>query len=216
MRLVFPKRIRLHRHSDSDKLNTTQRGETPVRTGSRSLRTSLRGAQTLDLFSPTNRQKRPKTHIPVGPTTEKQVRKRIDNLCMSRPQIELRTLLLKAALAADIPEMRVLLEEGAGVDKQFINSGFTALHQAIGTSNYEMTELLIEYGANLEHDENANAQTPIMSAIIMDDLPMLKLLVKHGAQLDAVDQDNQTYADYAREIGRDTIAEYIDTMLTGN
>lgn len=123
------------------------------------------------------------------------------------------TDLLRAAQAADLNAMRRLLTEGADPNRRFLMSGFTCIHEAILRKNHDMARLLIEFGADLDHDDNANWQTPIMSAIIMEDVEMLSLLIDNGASLDAIADDGFTYPDYAREIGRDSIADFIMSRL---
>lgn len=132
---------------------------------------------------------------------------------MARSQLAMSTELLWAAQAGDLTAMRRLLREGADPNRRFMVSGCTCIHEAILRKNHDMARLLIEFGADLDHDDNANWQTPIMSAIIMKDVEMLSLLIKNGATLDAVADDGFTYPDYAREIGRDLIAEFIESQL---
>jgi len=129
----------------------------------------------------------------------------------SDPSIDIGvTPLFRAAKAADVPAMKLLLAAGAIVDMPNI-FGQTPLMMAcgIGRGNnptrgghqteaqaIEAARLLLAAGANV-NARSATGETPLHGAAIKGFSQLVAVLAAAGANLDAVDKDDMSPIDYA-------------------
>lgn len=124
------------------------------------------------------------------------------------------TPLLRAARAADIPAMKLLLAHGAKVDLPNVN-GVTPLMAAAGTASskvdtrgryktsaqaVEAIELLASNGADMNRIDSSG-QTAAFGAAVWGWNDVLQCLVAHGARLDLKDARGRTVIDAAMGTG---------------
>jgi ankyrin repeat protein len=107
------------------------------------------------------------------------------------------TPLLAAALAGDIPRMKVLIASGANANEANIY-GNTPLHYALRRTSIgrrhgrvAVVTFLVKHGANV-NSCTKNGITPLMDASNIGDTDALKYLVENGAQIDLADNDGRT------------------------
>jgi len=120
------------------------------------------------------------------------------------------TPVLRAAKAADVPAIQLLLKHGALIDLPNIE-GVTPLMAASGSGRdvaqtrgryrterdaLEATRVLIEAGANV-NAARTNGETALHGAALRGWNDVVKLLAAHGAQLDAQAKTGLTPIDFA-------------------
>ena len=105
------------------------------------------------------------------------------------------TPLSAAAAWGTIAVVRVLLENGADVDKT-VESGWTPLHKAALRGHTVIVELLLARGADIDA-VNDNNQTPLHLAARQGHLYMVRLLVEHKADVSKRDQGGRTALELA-------------------
>jgi ankyrin repeat protein len=121
------------------------------------------------------------------------------------------TPLIRAAKAADLPAMRLLLDHGARVDLATVN-GITPLLAAAGNASLALdtrgryrtqeqavqaVEMLLAAGASLD-DRDRNGQTALHGAAAWGWNDMVNTLAARGVDLQAKDAQGRTAADIAR------------------
>lgn len=124
------------------------------------------------------------------------------------------TPLLRAARAADIPVMKLLLARGAKVDLPNVN-GVTPLMAAAGIASskidtrgryktsaqaVEAIDLLVAHGADVNRVD-ASGQTAAFGAAVWGWNDVLQCLVGHGARLDLKDARGRNLVDVAMGTG---------------
>jgi len=124
------------------------------------------------------------------------------------------TPMLAAAIAGDIPTMKVLIESGANANEANIY-GNTPLHYALRRTSMERRQgrvavvaFLVKHGANINR-RTKNGITPLMDASNIGDTDALKYLVKNGAQIDLADKDGRTALALAANRLYDDIVIYL-------
>ena len=120
------------------------------------------------------------------------------------------TALLRAAKAADVPAMQLLLQHGANVELPNVN-GITPLMAAAGNASSKIDtrgryktpaqaiaaiELLIAAGADV-NGRDALGQTALFGAAVWGWNDVLTALLQRGAKLDVVDNRGKTVVDAA-------------------
>ena len=124
------------------------------------------------------------------------------------------TPLLRAAKAADIPVIKLLLAAGAKVDLPNVN-GITPLMAAAGNGSskidtrgryktpeqaIEAIEILVAAGANI-NARDAQGQTALFGAAVFGWNDVVRTLVARGAKLDALDARGKSAVDAAMGTG---------------
>ena len=115
--------------------------------------------------------------------------------------------LMMAALGGYLEAARALIARDADVNK----TGWTPLHYAAsGATEYsiEMTVLLLEHHAYIDA-ASPNGTTPLMMAARYGSRDVVQLLMQEGADPTLKNQLGLTAVDFARQAGRDDVAELI-------
>ncbi len=107
-----------------------------------------------------------------------------------------------SAESGDYAEVKRLIEEGADVNTQDQDLGWTALELASGKGHIEVVKLLIEEGANVNaQDQDGLGWTALISASYHGHPEIVKLLIDKGADVNAQDYYGYTALMYALEHG---------------
>jgi len=124
------------------------------------------------------------------------------------------TPLLAAAIAGDIPTMKVLIDSGANANETNIN-GNTPLHYALRRTfmgrrqgRVAVVAFLVNHGAQV-NSRTKTGITPLMDASNTGDTEALKYLVEHGAQINFADKDGRTSLSLAASQLYDDIVIYL-------
>jgi uncharacterized protein len=112
--------------------------------------------------------------------------------------------LMMAALRGQIDIARTLIERGAPVH----HAGWTPLHYAASGPEPRMVDLLLANGAQSDA-RSPNGSTPLMMAARYGTEDAVKLLLAKGAQPGLKNDLGLSAADFARQVGRDRLAEQL-------
>lgn len=112
------------------------------------------------------------------------------------------TPLMMAGLKGHVDLMRQLIERGARVQKD----GWSPIHYAATGPDSRAVELLLDRGAAI-NARSPNGSTPLMMAARYGSEASVKLLVRRGADLRARNDLDLAAADFARQGGRDALAD---------
>ncbi len=87
----------------------------------------------------------------------------------------------------------------------------TALRQAVGFGNIELTKLLINKGANINYSTSLG-ETPLILAAFQGNLNMVKLLVQHGADINQISKEGNAlwYALSTKKINEELVRYLIE------
>ncbi|MBH5362450.1 MULTISPECIES: ankyrin repeat domain-containing protein [unclassified Wolbachia] len=110
------------------------------------------------------------------------------------------SLLIGAAEAGYLSEVRELLKKGADIETKGID-GYTPLHLAVKYGRLEVAKFLIEKRANVDNKGNGG-HTPLHYAVLNGHLEVAKLLIERGANINEKDNDDNTLLHLAAEKGR--------------
>jgi ankyrin repeat protein len=91
------------------------------------------------------------------------------------------TPLHSAAASRQSDIASLLIEHGADVNAQQVESGFTPLHEAAANGDMELATLLLEHGANVDAEMN-DGKTPLAFALERKQEAMAELLRARGAK----------------------------------
>ena len=100
------------------------------------------------------------------------------------------TPLISAIIKAHLAIIKILIENGANVNKKDDHHGMTPLMWAIRfdrTHCHEIVKLLIEHGADVNLCDDHHNMPPMHHAIQMRNLEVVKLLYHNGANINFVD-----------------------------
>ncbi len=121
------------------------------------------------------------------------------------------TALMMAALRGNLPAARALIARDADVNQE----GWTPLHyaaSAIGDNAAPMVALLLEHHAYIDAT-SPNGTTPLMMAVRYGAPDAARLLAREGADPTVKNERGLTALDFARQAGRDDMAELIADTL---
>ena len=119
--------------------------------------------------------------------------------------------LMLAALRGQPDLLRLLVEQGAGVNK----TGWAPLHYAAshnGSAAAAMVELLLEHHAYIDA-ESPNGSTPLMMAARYGDIRALGLLLSSGADPTLRNEQGLTALDFARAAKRNDAVERLERAV---
>lgn len=117
------------------------------------------------------------------------------------------TLLMMAALRGRLGAMRQLIARGAAINRE----GWTPLHYAASGSEAAATRLLLDLNAHVDA-RAPNGNTPLMMAAGFGSIDAAELLVRHGADVTLKNKAGATASEFARQAGRDALADQLDKI----
>lgn len=117
------------------------------------------------------------------------------------------TLLMVASRLGEMAIARLLIEQGAKVDRKDI-SGYTALFNAVMTNNNDVAKLLCQNGADINASDNYKV-TPLMWATLCRDPALVKLCLELGADMSLKDIDKRTALCRAKSLGNQEIVDLL-------
>jgi ankyrin repeat protein len=144
--------------------------------------------------------------------TAKVLLKCSDSRC-SDYDIHRSTPLTHAAGYGHVDVVRVLLEEGANVNRAN-GTTCTALHQAAWNGHLDVCRLLLDWGAKVDAWDKLRI-SPLHVAAERVHLTVVKLLVHMGANVSLKDKWGKTASDVARNREKKVVAEWLDTVRRG-
>jgi uncharacterized protein len=118
------------------------------------------------------------------------------------------TALMLAAITNQLQLAKVLIEQGADVNKP----GWTPLHYAASKGHREMMRLLLDNDAYID-SESANGTTPLMMAAFSTSPLAVKLLLEEGADPTLANSANATALDIAASKDHQQSAFYIRAFI---
>ncbi len=118
------------------------------------------------------------------------------------------TALMLAAITNQLQLAKVLIEQGADVNKP----GWTPLHYAASKGHREMMRLLLDNDAYID-SESANGTTPLMMAAFSTSPLAVKLLLEEGADPTLANSANATALDIATSKDHQQSAFYIRAFI---
>jgi len=130
----------------------------------------------------------------------KQIRVDIENRQGETP-------LMYLALLGQTERARALIERGAQVNRL----GWTPLHYAASKAQTETAAMLLERGA-IVNAPAPDGTTPLMMAAYSGSQDMAQLLLDHGADATAVNLQQLTAADWARERRHSRLATELERV----
>ena len=127
------------------------------------------------------------------------------SLRVDEPNASGETALMIAALNGRGDWVERLLARGAALNR----SGWTPLHYAAAGPEPEIVRTLVERGAAIEA-RSPNGTTPLMMAAAYGDQRSAQYLLRRGADPTARNERGLAAADFARQAGRDALADQLD------
>lgn len=115
--------------------------------------------------------------------------------------------LIDAAIAGDLPAIKMLLEKGSDVNGMG-NDGSTALIYAAQNGRGAVVEALLKKGADVNLPNNGGS-TATGLASFMGDTNIVKMLLEKGAKVDNADANGKTAIFYASLAGNDEIVRML-------
>lgn len=112
------------------------------------------------------------------------------------------TPLMLAALKGRLDAVRQLLDRGAALERE----GWAPLHYAASGPDVAVVELLLSRGAKVDA-RSPNGTTPLMMAARNGSEASVAVLLKQGADATLRNEQQLTAADFARQAGRDKLAQ---------
>ena len=117
------------------------------------------------------------------------------------------TLLMMAALRGRLDAMRQLIARGAAINRE----GWTPLHYAASGSDAAATRLLLDLNAHVDA-RAPYGNTPLMMAAGFGSIDAALLLVRQGADVTLRNKAGVTASEFARQAGRDALADQLDQI----
>jgi hypothetical protein len=115
--------------------------------------------------------------------------------------------LIDAAIAGDLPTIKMLLDKGANVNSK-ATDGSTPLIYAAQNGRISVMETLLKKGADVNLPNNGGS-TAIGLASFMGDTNIVKMLLEKGAKVDKADANGKTSIFYASLAGNDEIVRML-------
>lgn len=117
------------------------------------------------------------------------------------------TPLMYLALLGETERAAALIARGAQVNRL----GWTPLHYAASKGQTETAVILLQNGA-MVHAPAPDGTTPLMMAAHSGNRETVQLLLEHGADVTAVNLNQNTAADWARERRHSSLADALDQL----
>ena len=117
------------------------------------------------------------------------------------------TPLMMAALRGALEPAQRLLARGAAVNRE----GWTPLHYAASGPNPALVRLLLERGAAVDA-RSPNGSTALMMAARYGSEEAVAMLLERGADVAARNQLDLGPADFARAVGRESLAKRLESL----
>ena len=130
---------------------------------------------------------------------------------VDKPGTNGETPLYTASHYGNTDTARLLIESKAGVDKPRTLDGRTPLWTASYNGNTDAARLLIESKAAVDKADE-DGWTPLILAARNNHMTTVRLLVDSGADTTIRGDENKTAAEWAKQRGHHSIAEYLDTV----
>ncbi|MEI7465777.1 MAG: ankyrin repeat domain-containing protein [Burkholderiales bacterium] len=118
------------------------------------------------------------------------------------------TALMMASLRGQAALVQRLLRRGAAVNR----AGWSPLHYAATASDEASMQLLLAHGAAVDA-RSPNGTTPLMMAADYGPSACVELLLAAGAKVDLQNDLGLTVIDFARQRGRDRLADRLEQLL---
>jgi hypothetical protein len=115
--------------------------------------------------------------------------------------------LIDAAIAGDLPTIKVLLDKGADINTK-ATDGSTPLIYAAQNGRISVVETLLKKGADVNLPNNGGS-TAIGLASFMGDTNIAKMLLEKGAKIDKADANGKTPIFYASLAGNEEIVRML-------
>lgn len=117
------------------------------------------------------------------------------------------TPLMMAALRGNIEWTRRLIDRGGAINRE----GWTPLHYAASSPEVKVVALLLDRGADV-NARSPNRTTPLMMAARYGSEDAALMLVARGADLRLKNDLDLGAADFARAVGRESLAERLERL----
>lgn len=118
--------------------------------------------------------------------------------------------LMVAVVEGDVETVDVYVTDEAMLDEMNEN-GYTAVHLAVLTNNYEAATTLLAHGAD-PNTLDAYDYTPLMEAASYGDVEMVEILLAGGADKELTGEGGSTPYELATEYGYTEIADYLESF----
>ncbi|QKX57594.1 uncharacterized protein TRUGW13939_04712 [Talaromyces rugulosus] len=95
-------------------------------------------------------------------------------------------------LPSPIEVARDLIEHGFDVNARTQDHGWTPLHTAVLSDDFDMVSMLLTQKADIDSCNNTDHKTPLMCAILKKNSNCIMLLLESGARTDITDSEGKT------------------------
>ncbi|KAH8766027.1 ankyrin repeat-containing domain protein [Diaporthe sp. PMI_573] len=141
-------------------------------------------------------------------TNKPELLKAMLELSGEQKEMAMSLALLDAVLSSSSEAVRLLLDEGSGVDH--IHDKRTLISFALETGKEDIIRMLLEFRPNLDHEELGD-KTLLHFIRTETTVPSLKLLINAGARIDGLDKNKDSPLTYAVGCGNIDAVKYLLT-----
>ena len=122
--------------------------------------------------------------------------------------------IFKAIEAGDVQQVRKLLEQSGGADKDKQDEffGYTPLHCAAAKGHKEIVEILLRAGADKDK-QDMSGSTPLHGSAFYGHKEVVEILLRAGADKDKQDKYGRTPLHWAAESGHKEIVELLCELV---
>ena len=168
-------------------------------------------------FDPNSRDERGQTPLYLS---QREGAFKVSQLLLSHPQIRVdlpnavgETALMMAALRGHADAATRLLDKGARIEalNEGDQAGWTPLHYAASAPTDAAAAVLLARGAKV-NSRSPNRSTPLMMAAQYGNEATVERLLKQGADARLQNDLNLTAADFARRVGRESLAVRLQAL----